>query len=102
EEQRRAQADDSIAYLKTQIRELHRRAQVAQEAKEFKKAARLYEQILALNPQDGVARQNLHYVNRQAHIHEMDAKLRRAVENYELAVIGVEESSIVYQDIFRY
>src|SRR5690606_1696881 len=51
EEQRRAQADDSIAYLKTQIRELHRRAQVAQEAKEFKKAARLYEQILALNPQ---------------------------------------------------
>lgn len=102
EEKQRADAESSFEYLKSQIRELHRRAQVALDAEDFEKAARLYESVLELNPRDEVAKRNLRFANQQAHIHAMDEYTRRAVENYELAVLGVEESSIVFEDIFRY
>lgn len=102
EQQRRRELETSLDYIANQIRELHRRARMSEEDKNFRRAVYLYDQILALNPKDQVANHRRLIAKKQAHIYEMDRLIRKSVENYETAVFGVEQSSIVYQEIFRY
>ncbi|MBN1442875.1 MAG: tetratricopeptide repeat protein, partial [Planctomycetes bacterium] len=102
EEQKHAERTTNLEILKHQIRELHRKAAVAMESREYERAATLYGQIIELNVHDAVALRKRADALHAAHIQRMDRLLRESVENYEIAVVGVEESSIIYQAIFRY
>jgi len=92
----------STRYLESQLRELRRKARSAEDEKDYDRAITLYERILVVNPQDADAKTRLAWVKEERHTHVMNDYLRRAAENYELAVLSIEESSVVYQQIFRY
>jgi hypothetical protein len=102
EEQKSAEAEESWEYLKNNINALHRNADRAMKDKQYGKAAALYEQILELNRFDDGARRNLVLARRRDHVQSIDRVQRELTRNYELAILGVEESAIVYQQIFRY
>ena len=92
----------STKYLVNQLRELRHKARSAEEEKDFDRAITLYERILIVNPQDEDALRRLELAKEQRHTFKMNDYLRRAAENYELAVLSIEESSVVYQQIFRF
>ncbi|MCZ6793370.1 MAG: hypothetical protein O7J95_07135 [Planctomycetota bacterium] len=102
QESLQADSHRSMAYVKNQIRQLYRRADTAKENKRFELAAQHYQQILQLNPRDERASRWLAVVKQQNRLQTLDDLMRRSVENYELAVLGVLESSVIYQKIFRY
>ena len=102
EQTKRTDLDNNLEYLMNQLRELHRRAHAAMENKNYDRAATIYSQILKLNSRDRVAQSKFREAKERGHLHAKAERMREAVSNYELAVIGVEESSIVYQQIFRY
>lgn len=98
----RSERATSTRYLENQLSELRRKARTAEAEKDFDRAILFYERILIVNPQDIDARDRLTRAKEQRHTKLMNDYLRRGAENYELAVLSIEESSVVYQQIFRY
>jgi len=92
----------SLEYLGNQLRELWRKSRAAEEKQDFDRAITLYERILKLNPRDAAAAEALDFSKEQRHVHRMNEYLRKAAENYELAILSIQESSVTYQEIFRY
>ncbi len=102
QQSKREQEAESLDFIENHIRALRRRATAARENHNYDKAGELYEKILSLNPHDEDA-QNHHRLSREHHhIQQLDMLLRANIDNYRKAVIGVLESSVIYQDIFRY
>ncbi|HBO51957.1 MAG TPA: hypothetical protein DD471_08235, partial [Planctomycetes bacterium] len=102
QQSKREQEAQSLDFIENHIRALRRRATAARENHNYDKAGELYEKILSLNPHDEDA-QNHHRLSREHHhIQQLDKLLRANIDNYRKAVIGVLESSVIYQDIFRY
>ena len=102
QQSKREQEAQSLDFIENHIRALRRRATAARENHNYDKAGELYEKILSLNPHDEDAR-NHHRLSREHHhIQQLDKLLRANIDNYRKAVIGVLESSVIYQDIFRY
>ncbi len=102
QQSKREQEAQSLDFIENHIRALRRRATAARENHNYDKAGELYEKILSLNPHDEDA-QNHHRLSREHHhIQQLDMLLRANIDNYRKAVIGVLESSVIYQDIFRY
>ena len=102
QQSKREQEAESLDFIENHIRALRRRATAARENHDYDKAGELYEKILSLNPHDEDA-QNHHRLSREHHhIQQLDILLRANIDNYRKAVIGVLESSVIYQDIFRY
>ena len=102
QQSKREQEAESLDFIENHIRALRRRATAARENHNYDKAGELYEKILSLNPHDEDA-QNHHRLSREHHhIQQLDILLRANIDNYRKAVIGVLESSVIYQDIFRY
>jgi Flp pilus assembly secretin CpaC/tetratricopeptide (TPR) repeat protein len=97
-----AQRQESTQYLENQLRELRRKARTAEDEKDYDRAIMLYERILIVNPQDPDALRRLDIAKEQRHTHKMDQYIRDAAENFELAVLSIDESSVSYQQIFRY
>ncbi|MEC7776312.1 MAG: hypothetical protein VYC32_09440, partial [Planctomycetota bacterium] len=69
---------------------------------DYDKAGELYEKILSLNPHDEDAQNQNRLSREHHHIQQLDMLLRANIDNYRKAVLGVLESSVIYQDIFRY
>ena len=92
----------SMEYLENQLRELRRKSRVAEQRQDFDRAILLYQRILKLSPRDGEATRALDRVKEQRNVHKMNEYLRKSAENYELAVLSIQESSVTYQEIFRY
>ena len=102
QQSKREQEAESLDFIENHIRALRRRATAARKNHNYDKAGELYEKILSLNPHDEDA-QNHHRLSREHHhIQQLDILLRANIDNYRKAVIGVLESSVIYQDIFRY
>ena len=102
QQSKREQEAQSLDFIENHIRALRRRATAARGNHNYDKAGELYEKILSLNPHDEDA-QNHHRLSREHHhIQQLDMLLRANIDNYRKAVIGVLESSVIYQDIFRY
>ena len=102
QQSKREQEAESLDFIENHIRALRRRATAARKNHNYDKAGELYEKILSLNPHDEDA-QNHHRLSREHHhIQQLDMLLRANIDNYRKAVIGVLESSVIYQDIFRY
>ncbi len=102
QQSKREQEAQSLDFIENHIRALRRRATAARENHNYDKAGELYEKILSLNPHDEDA-QNHHRLSREHHhIQQLDMLLRANIDNYRKAVLGVLESSVIYQDIFRY
>ena len=93
---------ESLKFVQNHIRALRRRADSALDDEDFNRAAGLYGQILELDPHDDAAMRNQRYASEREYITSLDRTIRSAAENYEKAVLAVEESSIIYQKIFRY
>ena len=102
----REQADQERAsdldYLENQIRELRRRAIAAEDERDYERAVAYYDRILELNPRDRDALRARASAEEKRHRHKMQSLLDKSMENFEIAVLGIEESSITYQQIFRY
>jgi tetratricopeptide (TPR) repeat protein len=98
----RAERATSMTYLENQLRELRRKAKVAESEQDYDRAIMLYERILVINPRDEEALDRLESVKELNHSVKMNEHMRRAAENFEIAVLSIEESSVVYQQIFRY
>ena len=102
QQSKREQEAESLDFIENHIRALRRRANAARKNHNYDKAGELYEKILSLNPHDEDA-QNHHRLSREHHhIQQLDILLRANIDNYRKAVLGVLESSVIYQDIFRY
>ncbi len=101
-EQKAKERNSDLRIVENKLRQLRRKARAAEDARDYKRAVSLYESILLIDARDKEANLRLKIArdNLQTQTQE---RLRKAyAENYELAVIGIEESSIVYQQIFRY
>ena len=92
----------SMEYLENQLRELRRKSRAAEERQDFNRAITLYERILQLSPRDDEAAGALAFAKERRHVNRMNEYLRTAAENYDLAVLSIQESSVTYQEIFRY
>ncbi len=92
----------SLEFVENHIRALRRRASSAMESEDFDKAGDLYEQILTLNPNDIEALTQRRLARERHHLQQTDRFMRASVDNFERAVLAVEESSVIYQEIFRY
>ena len=88
--------------LENQVRELRRKANTAEEREDYDRAITLYERILTLNPRDDMARRQLHYAGERRHVTRRQYLLEQAVYTYNIAIVSLEESSVIYQQIFRY
>ncbi|HVR76136.1 MAG TPA: hypothetical protein VMT52_17525, partial [Planctomycetota bacterium] len=92
----------SMQYLENQVRELRRKAAAAAADRDFDRAIQYYERILTILPRDELTLQRLTRAREDRHTYNMDRLLRSAAENYDLAILSIEESSVTYQRIFRY
>ena len=101
EQAEQARATD-LDYLENQIRELRRRAIAAEDERDYERAVSYYDRILELNPRDRDAMRARASAEEKRHRHKMQSLLDKSMENFEIAVLGIEESSITYQQIFRY
>lgn len=102
QQSKRVQEAESLDFIENHIRALRRRATAARDNRDYDKAGELYEKILALNPHDEDA-QNQHRLAREHHhLQTLDRFMRANIDNYRKAVLGVLESSVIYQEIFRY
>ena len=101
-DKKRLEEATTIEFVENHIRSLRRRATSAVEAQNYDKAASLYEEILVLNPNDIEALTQRRLSKERHHLQQMDKFMRSSVENFRKAVLAVEESSVVYQAIFRY
>lgn len=99
---RRAQADNDLSYMQNQIGMLRRKAEIAEKEGSFDRAITYYERILTIQPNDDEIAHRLRAVKERRHVMRMSELLQASIDNYELAVVGIEESSVVYQQIFRY
>ena len=102
QQSKREQEAESLDFIENHIRALRRRANAARENHDYDKAGELYEKILALNPHDEEAQNQNRLSREHHHIQQLDMLLRANIDNYRKAVLGVLESSVIYQDIFRY
>lgn len=102
DKQRQADRREISRNVTNKLRELRRKAEAAEEAQDYDRAITLYEQMLSLNSRDDLAALRLKEAEERRHIKRMDDIRRRTAENYELAIVGIEESSVIYQQIFRY
>ena len=102
QQSKRVQEAESLDFIENHIRALRRRATAARDNRDYDKAGELYEKILALNSHDEEA-QNQHRLSREHHhLQTLDRFMRANIDNYRKAVLGVLESSVIYQEIFRY
>jgi tetratricopeptide (TPR) repeat protein len=101
-ENRLADEETSLDLLQNRIRMLRRKAKDAEEQEDYDRAITYYKNILSLSPQDEEARRELAVAKVNRHRHTSLHLLQRSIETYETAIIGLEESSIVFQQIFRY
>ena len=101
-ETREAEEKNSVKLIQNQIRELRRKGKLAEDEKKYERAITMYERILEINARDDEARESLANVKQVRHSSKMQEYLEKAMENYDLAVLGIEESSVTYQQIFRY
>ena len=102
QQSKREQEAQSLDFIENHIRALRRRATAARENHNYDKAGELYEKILTLNPHDEDAQNQNRLSREHHHIQQLDMLLRANIDNYRKAVLGVLESSVIYQDIFRY
>lgn len=102
QQSKREQEAESLDFIENHIRALRRRATAARENHDYDKAGELYEKILSLNPHDEDAQNQNRLSREHHHIQQLDMLLRANIDNYRKAVLGVLESSVIYQDIFRY
>ena len=102
QQSKREQEAESLDFIENHIRALRRRATAARENRDYDKAGELYEKILSLNPHDEDAQNQSRLSREHHHIQQLDMLLRANIDNYRKAVLGVLESSVIYQDIFRY
>ncbi len=102
QQSKREQEAESLDFIENHIRALRRRAPAARENHNYDKAGELYEKILSLNPHDEDAQNQNRLSREHHHIQQLDMLLRANIDNYRKAVLGVLESSVIYQDIFRY
>ena len=102
QQSKREQEAESLDFIENHIRALRRRATAARENHNYDKAGELYEKILSLNPHDEDAQNQNRLSREHHHIQQLDMLLRANIDNYRKAVLGVLESSVIYQDIFRY
>jgi general secretion pathway protein D len=91
-----------LDYLENQIRELRRKARAAEEQGDYERAVTLYERIIEVNPRDTEARAARDAAEAARHRQRMQRLLELSQQNFELAILGIEESSVIYQQIFRY
>jgi Flp pilus assembly secretin CpaC len=102
QQSKREQEAESLDFIENHIRALRRRATAARENRDYDKAGELYEKILSLNPHDEDAQNQNRLSREHHHIQQLDMLMRANIDNYRKAVLGVLESSVIYQDIFRY
>jgi len=102
QESKSQEEKESFDFVRNHIRALRRRAMAAMEERDYDRATELYAKIIELDPHDEDALRNRAYAKEKHHLDTLDRKIRESVENFQKAVIAVEESSIVYQQIFRY
>ena len=102
QQSKREQEAESLDFIQNHIRAIRRRAVAATENRDYDKAGELYEKILSLNPHDEDAQNQNRLSREHHHIQQLDMLLRANIDNYRKAVLGVLESSVIYQDIFRY
>ena len=102
QQNKREQEAESLDFIENHIRALRRRAAEAKNNHSYEKASELYEKILSLNPHDEDALNQYRLAREHHHIQQLDRFMRANVDNYRKAVLGVMESSVIYQDIFRY
>ena len=91
-----------LKLVENKLRELRRKAIAAEEASDYERAISLYEQILQINPRDEHSALKIVQARDKRHVARMDQIRKATAENYDLALLGLEESSVVYQQIFRY
>jgi len=93
---------NDLEVLSNQIRELRRKAASAEENERYDRAITLYERILTINPRDDGARRKHHRAKKMRHVALKERYLRQQASTYVSAIVSLEESSVVYQKIFRY
>ncbi|MGQ9589687.1 MAG: hypothetical protein ACUVYA_05260, partial [Planctomycetota bacterium] len=89
-------------YLENQVRQLRRRAEEAEKEGKYERAITYWERLSDLQPKDREIARRLARAREERHARKMGEYIQRAMDNYREAVVGIEESSIVYQQIFRY
>ncbi|MFP6737446.1 MAG: hypothetical protein VCD34_01775 [Planctomycetota bacterium] len=102
QQSRREQEAESLDFIQNHIRAIRRSAVAATENRDYDKAGELYDKILSLNPHDEDAQNQLRLSIEHHHIQTLDRFIRANIDNYRRAILGVRESSVIYQEIFRY
>lgn len=97
-----AEQNQNIRFIKNRISQLRSRAREAYENENYELAAENYDQILKANPGDQEAL-TMRRMAREAHsLQERQRLFKAAVENTQLAMLSVEESSLIYKEILTF
>ncbi len=97
-----AQQSQNIRFIKNRIAQLRARAQEAYDRKDYEVAADNYDQILRANPGD-VEALTMRRISKENHsIQERHRLFKAQVENQQLAILAVEESSLLYKEILTF
>lgn len=102
QQSRHQQEAESLDFIENHIRAIRRRAVAARDNRDYDKASELYEKVLSLNPHDEDAQNQLRLAIEHHHLQTLDRYIRASIDNYRKAILGVRESSVIYQQIFRY
>ncbi len=101
-ETRDSEIRNSIDLLKNRVQELRRKAQDAWERQDYAQVEVITAQILLDLPDDLEARQRHREAVEERHLQTQHKIVLNQVENNERVLLGLEESAISYQKIFRY
>ncbi len=101
-ETRDTEITKSVDLLKNRVKELQRKADDAWERQDYAQVEQITAQILVDLPDDVKARQKNREAMERRHRQTQHRIVMNQVENHERVMLGLDESAINYQRIFRY
>jgi tetratricopeptide (TPR) repeat protein len=97
-----AERQQSLLYERNRIEELRVKSREALAREDFETAMRNAQTILEAYPEDLEARRIARQARERQHVKTQQKIFVDTVENHRLALLSIKESSVIYQQIFRY
>jgi general secretion pathway protein D len=101
-ETRQAELESTTDLIGNRIRELRRTARDAWEREDYALVEDISSQILSVYPDDPDANELLRDAREERHLQTQHKIVLNQVENHQRVLLGLDESAITYQKLFRY
>ncbi len=101
-ETRESERRSAVDLLQNRVKELRIKSQEAWDRKDYRRVEEICRQILVLLPDDKRTTSLLNSARENRHLQDQFKIVMDTLENHERALLGLEESTITYQAIFRY